>query len=93
MAGLVVSVVRQLEFQSLEFEVVLVGSLFKGGSLLLKPMKEAIQKVASGAHFLRLKSPPVIGAVLLGMEQVGADIVNARRILIETTSTLRSMSE
>jgi N-acetylglucosamine kinase-like BadF-type ATPase len=64
------AVIRQLAFEDLQFEVVLVGSMFKGGALLIDPMAETIQAVAPGARLVPLTAPPVAGAVLLAMEQV-----------------------
>ena len=63
-----IGVIRRLEFEHTAFEVVLVGSIFKGGPLLLDPMKKKIHKVAPGARFVHLTVPPVVGAVLLAME-------------------------
>ncbi|MCX6083258.1 MAG: hypothetical protein NTW32_27335 [Chloroflexi bacterium] len=65
------AVIRQLEFENLEFDVVLVGSMFNGGSLLIEPMRQSIQTLAPGACLLRLTTPPVVGAALLGMEAAG----------------------
>ncbi len=65
------AVIRQLEFEGLEFEVVLSGSMFNGGPLLVEPMRETVQALAPHARFVRLTQPPVMGAVLLGMEQGG----------------------
>jgi N-acetylglucosamine kinase-like BadF-type ATPase len=64
------AVTRQLSFQDLEFEVVLVGSMFKGGSLLTDSMLETIRELAPKARLAPLTAPPVTGAVLLAMEQV-----------------------
>lgn len=66
------AVIRQLEFEPLEFDVVLVGSMYDGGPLLIEPMRQTIQALAPGARLVRLTAPPVVGAVLLGMEQAGA---------------------
>jgi N-acetylglucosamine kinase-like BadF-type ATPase len=68
---LAVAVIRQLNFQSLEFEVVLVGSMFEGGQLLIEPMRETITQVAAGARLVKLSVPPVVGALLIGMEAGG----------------------
>ncbi len=83
-------VIRQLNFESLEFEVVLVGSLYEGGPLLIDPMRETIHAVAPKATLVRLTAPPVIGGVLLGMEQIGVNGAPARQRLIETTQELLS---
>ena len=64
-------VIRQLGFQELDFEVVLVGSMYDGNPLLIETMRETIHSIAPGAKLVRLTVPPVVGAVLLGMEQAG----------------------
>ena len=65
------AVIRQLNFQSLNFDVVLVGSMFEGGQLLIDPMHETIQQLAPGARLIRLSVPPVVGALLIGMQAGG----------------------
>jgi N-acetylglucosamine kinase-like BadF-type ATPase len=64
-------VIRQLEFENIAFDVVLTGSMFKGGSLVIDPMRETILKLAPDARFVKLDVPPVIGATILGMEAGG----------------------
>lgn len=77
-------VIRQLGFESMEFEVVLVGSMFNGGPMLVEPMRQAIQELAPGARLVRLSAPPVTGAVLLGMEAAGFQISpGVRKTLVE----------
>lgn len=73
LADMVVGVSRQLSFEDLAFDVVMIGSVFKGGDMILDPLKAAVQAVAPGANFIRLGAPPVVGGVLLGMEQAGLD--------------------
>jgi len=68
------AVIRQLDFQSLNFDVVLVGSMFEGGQLLIDPMLETIQQLAPGARLVRLSVPPVVGALLLGMQAGGLQL-------------------
>ena len=51
--------------------MVLVGSMYDGGALLIEPMRQTIQFLAPGARLVRLQTPPVTGAVLLGMEAAG----------------------
>jgi len=72
LGAMAVGVIRQLDFESLDFDVVLVGGLFDGGSLLTDPLRETVRAVAPRARFVRLDVPPVVGGVLLGMEQAGA---------------------
>lgn len=85
---LVISVVRQLGFQELDFEVVLIGSMFKGGPLLTGPMRRTIHTEAPGAKLVRLAAPPVVGAVVLGMQTVGIDAAVRRKRLIQSTTEL-----
>lgn len=68
---LAIAVIRQLHFENLAFDVILTGSLFDGSPLLMQTMRQTVQAVAPGARLVRLTVPPVIGAVLLGMEQAG----------------------
>lgn len=84
-----VGVIRQLNFENESFEVIMVGSLFKGGSLYTEPLKKTILNEAPGAKFIRLEAPPVIGGVLLGMEKSGFDGYQFRKRMIETTIGLQ----
>lgn len=83
---LVKAVVRQLQFEALAFDVVMVGSLFNGGSALIDPMRETVLALAPHVCFVQLSAPPVVGAVLLGMEQVG--LTGLRHSLIQSTQKL-----
>jgi 6-phospho-beta-glucosidase len=65
------AVIRQLDFQALNFDVVLIGGMFEGGSMLVDPLRASVQELAPHAHLVRLTTPPVIGAVLIGMQAGG----------------------
>lgn len=71
LGDLATGVIRQLGFEERAFEVVLVGSLYSGGPLLVEPMREVVQATAPGARLVRLETLPVAGAVLLGYEAAG----------------------
>lgn len=88
LGSLAVGVIRQLGMEGLAFEVVLAGSLYEGGATLTDTLRETIQAVAPGAHLVRLTAPPVVGGVLLGMEQVGMKPFSLRQTLIESTNRL-----
>jgi len=88
LANLAIGVIRQLNFEKHEFEIVLIGSLFDGGELLLEPMKAAIRGVAPFARYVRLEAPPVVGGVLLGMEMGGVNGYSVRQRLVETTKRI-----
>jgi N-acetylglucosamine kinase-like BadF-type ATPase len=85
---LVVSVVRQLDFQKLDFEVVLIGSMFEGGALLTGPMLQTIHTEAPGARLVRLAAPPVVGGVVLGMQAAGMDATAVQEQMIQSTAEL-----
>ncbi len=88
LADLAIGVMRQLDLEQEATEIVLVGSLFNGGPLLTEPLCTAIHAVAPRAWFTRLTVPPVVGAVLLGMEQAGLPAASLRVQLIQTTQEL-----
>jgi N-acetylglucosamine kinase-like BadF-type ATPase len=79
------AVIRQLEFENLAFDVVMTGSMFEGGDMLIEPMRETIHKLAPKARLVRLKTPPVLGAVLLGMEAGGLTVTSAIRANMKNT--------
>lgn len=81
------AVIRQLAFEALAFDVVLAGSMFDGGSLLIDPMWQTITELAPRARLVRLAVPPVLGAVIFGMEQGG--LLAAPDIRGKLTETLQ----
>jgi N-acetylglucosamine kinase-like BadF-type ATPase len=83
-----VAVIRQLGLENHEFEVVLVGSLYKMGEMIIEPMRQVINSEAPRARLVRLSAPPVVGGVLLAMEQVGMDPTTLRVQLIRSTRNL-----
>jgi N-acetylglucosamine kinase-like BadF-type ATPase len=88
------AVIRQLNIQEMQFEVVMAGSLFAGGELYIDPLRATIQKLAPGARLVRLEAPPVVGGVLLGMEQVfGHQAYDRRKRLLESTRALMQNNE
>ncbi len=91
LASLANGVIRQLHLEEQAFDVVLVGSMYNGGPLLLEPMFEAVRAVAPNARFVRLTVPPVVGAVLLGMQAAGRTAQALRQNLV--VSTQRLMAE
>jgi N-acetylglucosamine kinase-like BadF-type ATPase len=87
------AVIRQLGFEDLEFDVVLAGSMFEGGPMLIDPMRETIQNFAPGARLVRLGVPPVLGAVILGMEAAGLKTPSTfRKNIVESIPSVRNIS-
>jgi N-acetylglucosamine kinase-like BadF-type ATPase len=70
---LAVSVARQIGMENEEVEIVQSGSVFDAGDVIMTPMKELVLRYCPRARLIRLKGLPVIGAVVLGMEQAGYD--------------------
>ncbi len=87
------AVIRQLGFENLEFDVVMAGGMFEGGSMMIEPMRETIRKYAPGARLVRLNVPPVLGAVILGMEAAGVNASpSIRKNIAESIPSIRNTS-
>lgn len=87
------AVIRQLEFENLAFDIVMTGSMFEGGPMLIEPMRQTIHKVASKARLVRLSVPPVFGAVILGMEANGLKVrPSIRKTMSDTISVVKDIS-
>lgn len=82
---LAVGVIKQLDLQQKDFDVILIGSLFAGGSMLTSPLSRVIHRAAPMAHLIRLDAPPVIGAVIMSMKLSGLDPLPDRRLMVENT--------
>lgn len=88
LGSLAIGVMRQLDLAAETFDVVLAGSLYQGGEPLIAPMRRTIQAAAPGARLVRLEAPPVVGGVLLGMEQVGMETAVCRQPLLAAAGAL-----
>src|SRR5215211_1216520 len=66
---LAVAVARQIELQDDEVEIIQSGSVFEAGEMITTPMRDLVLRHCPKAKLVRLDGPPVIGAVILGMEQ------------------------
>jgi len=87
------AVIRQLGFENLEFDVVMAGSMFEGGPMMIDPMHETICNFAPGARLVRLRVPPVLGAAILGMEAAGVKASPAiRKNIVESIPSVRNNS-
>jgi N-acetylglucosamine kinase-like BadF-type ATPase len=83
LGSLAIGVARQLDLKDEMFEVVQIGSLFGASSLLNETMMATLHKAAPGARPTQLRTPPVVGGVLLGMEAGGLDVTSLREPLIK----------
>lgn len=84
----VCAVVRQMCIERETFDVIMIGSMFNGGPLLIEPMVRKVHSLAPGAEFTRLEAPPVIGGVMLGMQMAGKDFTPVRDTLIANAKKL-----
>ncbi len=67
--------------------------MFEGGSMMIEPMRETIRKYAPGARLVRLNVPPVLGAVILGMEAAGVNASpSIRKNIAESIPSIRNTS-
>ncbi len=92
LGSLVLGVIRQLELQDEAFDVVQIGSLFGASPLLGETMLATIRRVVPGAQPTRLRIPPVVGAVLLGMEAGGLEVQLLREPLSQSAVVAMSQS-
>jgi len=87
------AVARQLDFQDLAYDVVILGSMFQNGELLVAPLRETVHAFAPAARLISLTAPPAVGGVLLGMEAAGAaPNPEIRASLVESVSIMRRAS-
>lgn len=84
-------VIRQLGIAEMTFDVVMAGSFFNGGGRLQWAMERMVFTIAPQANFVRLTAPPVVGAVLLGMEHDQLDTAVLRHTLIEETQKVTTI--
>ena len=81
---LAVAVARQIEMENEEVEIVQSGSVFEAGDIITNPMCDIVMKHLPKAKLIRLDGPPVVGAVILGMEQVQFDGYKVRKEIVRT---------
>ena len=85
---LAVSVARQIGMEHDEVEVIQSGSVFEAGEIITNPMKDIVLKYCPKAKLKRLDGAPVVGAVILGMEQAGFDGYVVRDEMVKTAKEI-----
>lgn len=85
---LAVAVARQIGMENDEVEVIQSGSIFEAGEIITDPMKEIVLRHCPLAKLIRLNCPPVVGAVILGMEQAGFDGYAVREEIIHSSKEI-----
>ncbi|MBS3752791.1 MAG: hypothetical protein KGY46_05310 [Anaerolineales bacterium] len=74
LGDLALGVVRQLNLANEQVEIILAGSFWKGSPLLLSAFESVVYPIVPEASIERLKAPPVVGGVCLGMELAGMKV-------------------
>ncbi|MBK8615839.1 MAG: hypothetical protein IPN96_01755 [Anaerolineales bacterium] len=85
---LAVSVARQIGMENDEVDIIQSGSIFEAGEIITNPMRDLILKHCPQARIIRLNSQPVVGAVILGMEQAHVDGYAIRENLIRAANEI-----
>ncbi len=88
LGSLAIGVIRQLNLEQASFDVILSGSFFDGSPQLTETMRHTIHAVAPGARLRRLRVPPVVGGVLLGMREARMNPSAVREALIASTRAI-----
>jgi len=85
---LAVSVARQIEMENDDVEIIQSGSVFEAGEIITDPMRDLVLKYCPKARLIRLDGPPVVGAVILGMEQAKFDGYDVRDVIVKTAKEI-----
>ncbi len=85
---LAVAVARQIGMENDDVEIVQSGSVFDAGDIITNPMRDIVLKHCPKAKIIHLNCPPVVGSVLLGMEQAGFDGYTVREKIVQTAKEL-----
>jgi len=85
---LAVAVARQIEMENDEVEIIQSGSVFDAGEFITNPMHNLVLQHCPQAKLVRLDGPPVVGAVILGMEQAHFDGYAVRDQIVRTAKEI-----
>ena len=85
---LAIAVARQIEMENEEVEIIQSGSVFEAGEILTEPMRKRVLEHCPMAKLIRLDGPPVVGPVILGMEQAGFDGYAVRERIVRSAKEL-----
>lgn len=87
MAELVTAAFRHFDMTELDVEVVLSGSIFKGpGTLLSEVILSELGRVIPKVRLVNARYEPVVGAYLMGLDELGIEINHQVMEKVETTA-------
>jgi N-acetylglucosamine kinase-like BadF-type ATPase len=88
------AIIRQIKAENEPVEVILTGSVYKGGELIIAPLREVVLTAAPKAKLIIVDAPPVVGGVLMGMElALGKSAYLHRQRLLETSKHLAELPQ
>lgn len=73
LAECILTVAKKLKFTE-QCEVALTGGVFKAGEIVINPLRKAVQNKMPACSITLAELPPVIGACLLALEQLGSQL-------------------
>jgi len=68
------TVTSKLGLSDHEFELALVGGVYRAGELIVTPVRDTIHQVAPRARVFVSDRPPVLGAARLALREIGRDV-------------------
>lgn len=78
--------IRRFDMQTLPFDVVLAGSVFKGqGPLLIDTVTQVVHRAAPRAAIVRAELEPAAGALLLAYDALGLPVTDERLATLQAT--------
>ncbi|HEX6474148.1 MAG TPA: BadF/BadG/BcrA/BcrD ATPase family protein [Candidatus Limnocylindria bacterium] len=78
LATMALAMIRRVGLARREFDVVLAGGVFQNhDEAFVGRIAEEVQSVAPGARLVPLRSPPLVGAALLGLDRIGSGVSRA----------------
>lgn len=86
LGGMVLGVAGQLDLHEEPFDVVMIGSIFDGHPGIIRALEATVLGEKPHARLCRFTLPPVVGAVLLGMQAAGLDFRPRRQPLLDSTT-------
>ncbi len=93
-ATMIVAILRRLDMPREPVEVVLGGGVFDCAFTgFVDRIAGRVAAVAPGATFVRLTSPPVLGAALLALDAAGATVEAEERLRSTTGNQVRSTGD
>ncbi len=83
LAEMIIAVIKKLNFKN-KVNVYYFGGVFNAGKIILEPLRNEVTKNGIEIELKKPKFKPVIGAVLLALKYLNADLDNAWRKINET---------